>query len=208
MYDMAPYYLSAMVALLGPIETVTAFSARPVPERHLYVGENAGSTITAEVDTHYSCLLRFANGVIANLNVSFDIFHSNLPMFEIYGSGGTLSYPDPNYGGGTPKVYRREQYISPVYQDTPEAMERKEKMYELPELYIRGKDYSRGIGVFDLACAIEEGRENRTNGELIAHVTEAIEGILTSAETGQNYSMTTTCQRPESIPEGRGIDEV
>ena len=129
-------------------------------------------------------------------------------MFEIYGDGGTLTYPDPNFGGGTPRVYRKEQYTDTVYQKSEEAMDRKERFYELPELYPRVKDYSRGLGVLDLANAIETDTENRANGSLILHITEAIEGMMISAETGEFYKMQTACERPEPLKPGGFIDEI
>lgn len=208
LYDMAPYYLSAIVALLGPIESIAAFDARPNAKRHIYAGDRAGSEIEAEVATHYSAILRLRSGVVVNLNVSFDIYRSNLPMFEIYGDGGTLTYPDPNFGGGAPKVYRKEQYTDPVYRDTGEAHIRKDTFYELPELFPRPKDYSRGIGVMDLAKAIETGRQNRANGELIVHITEAIEGMISSAESGSFYRMQSSCERPEPLKPGGALGEL
>ena len=176
--------------------------------RHVYVGDMAGSSIHSEIPTHYSAILRLKSGVVVNLNVSFDIYKSNLPMFEIYGDGGTLTYPDPNFGGGTPKVYRKEQYLDTVYQKSEEAMKRKRCFYELPELFPRVKDYSRGLGVLDLAKAIETNTENRANGVLIMHITEAIEGLLQSSETGEFYHMTTSCTRPEPLRTGCFLDEV
>ena len=109
------------------------------------------------------------SGVICSMNMSFDIYKSDLPALEICGSGGTLSYPDPNYGGGCPKVYRKEQYPGTVYQQTEEAQKRREQFCELPELYARVKDYSRGLGVLELADAIDTGRKNRTGRDLILH---------------------------------------
>ena len=208
LYDMAPYYLSALISLLGPIESLCAFSAKPGETRHVYAGPKAGETIPAEVPTHYTSILRMRNGTVVNLNVSFDIYRSNLPMFEIYGDGGTLAYPDPNFGGGTPKVYRKEQYTDTVYQHTPEAETRRKTFRELPELFTRAKDYSRGIGVLDLARAIETGGKNRASGEMIIHLTEAIEGMIRSAEEGTVYLMRTTCERPEPLKPGCAIDEI
>lgn len=208
LFDMAPYYLSAIISLLGPIESIAAFVAKGSKTRRLYVGEKAGTEIKSEVPTHYSSILRLKNGAAVNLNVSFDIYKSSLPMFEIYGDGGTLTYPDPNFGGGTPRVYRKEQYTDTVYQKSEEAMDRKERFYELPELYPRAKDYSRGLGVLDLANAIETDTENRANGSLIMHITEAIEGMMISSETGEFYKMQTACERPEPLKPGGFIDEI
>ena len=177
MFDMAPYYLSALISLLGPIDSIAAFSVKPNETRHVYVGKLAGTDIPSEVDTHYSAILRMRCGAVVNLNISFDIYRSGLPMFEIYGDGGTLAYPDPNFGGGAPKVYRKEQYIDPVFRDTEEARQRKETFYELPELFPRQKDYSRGIGVADLAHAVVTGGASRTRG-IIVHTIEAITGMM------------------------------
>lgn len=200
--DMAPYYLSAIVSLLGPIESIGAFAAQPLEKRTVYAGPMSGAEIPVETPTHYTAILRLRSGVVVNLNVSFDIYKSGLPMFEIYGDGGTLTYPDPNFGGGTPRVYRKEQYLGTVYQNTPEAEARKSSFHELPELFPRVKDYSRGIGVLDLAKAIETGREHRANGALILHITEAMEALIASANTDVFYRMTTTCERPAPIAPG------
>ncbi len=208
LFDMGPYYLSAIVALLGPIESIAAFAAKGSDTRHIYVGREAGTDMKVELPTHYSSILRLKSGVVVNFIISFDIYRSNLPMFEIYGDGGTLTYPDPNFGGGTPRVYRKEQYTDTVYQKTEEAITRKNRFYELPELYPRVKDYSRGIGVLDLAKAIEENSNNRANGSLIMHITEAIEGIMISSVNGEFYKMTTTCERPEPLKPGGYMDEV
>lgn len=208
LFDMGPYYLSAIVALLGPIACVTAFDTTGNSTRQVYVGPNAGTEIETEVPTHYSGILRLKSGVVVSFNMSFDIYKSNLPMFEICGDGGTLTYPDPNFGGGTPKVYRKEQYTDVIYQDTVESRARKETFYELPELFPRVKDYSRGLGVLDLAKAIETNARNRANGELIKHITEAIEGILKAAETGEVYHMTTVCEQPEPLSPGGNIGEL
>lgn len=208
LFDMGPYYLSAIVALLGPIASVTAFDVTGNPTRQVYVGENAGKEIETEVSTHYSGILKLKTGVVVSFNISFDIYKSTLPMFEICGDGGTLTYPDPNFGGGTPKVYRKEQYTDVIYQDTAEAQARKERFYDLPELFPRVKDYSRGLGVLDLAKSIESNTLNRANGTLIQHITEAIEGILSAAETGEIYHMTTTCERPMPLKLGGNVDDI
>lgn len=208
LFDMGPYYVSAIVSLLGPVESIAAFSAKANESRHIYTGKSAGSDIPAKYPTHYTAILRLASSVVVNLNISFDIYKSNLPMFEIYGDGGTLSYPDPNFGGGTPRVYRKEQYTDTVFQQSDEAMARKEKFYELPELFPRVKDYSRGIGVLDLAGAIETGGKNRAGAELILHVTEVLQGIRESAETGNFYQLKTTCERPSALNPGGYVDRI
>ncbi len=197
--DMAPYYLSAMVSLLGPIRTISAMSTSADSTRRVYTGDAAGALFRSEVPTHYSALLRMGEGILANLNVSFDIYHSSLPRFEICGTGGTLAYPDPNMSGGTPTVYRREQYTDAVYRKDAWAGARKERWYELPEVYPRPKDYSRGIGVMELAASVDRGEEPRTGGAFLLHITEALEGLIRSAEEGKPYEMTTDCRIPRPV---------
>lgn len=199
LFDMGPYYVSAIVSLLGPVEQVSAFSSKPSEFRHVYTGTQAGRDIPCETETTYTAILKLTSGVVVNLNISYDIYRSNLPMFEIYGDEGSITYPDPNFGGGTPKVYRREQYTDPIFQDTEAARERQAKFYELPELFQRVKDYSRGIGVLDLATAIENGGMNRANGELICHVTEVLQKIRESAQSNQVMTLETKCERPMGL---------
>ena len=208
LFDMGPYYVSALVSLLGPVESVGAFGTKASPIRHIYVGEHAGEEISAEEDTTFCAILRLRSGVTVNLNITYDIYKSGLPAFEIYGDGGTLTYPDPNFGGGTPKVYRKEQYTDVCYRDDEEAQKRKQSYYELPEVFTRFKDYSRGIGVQDLAAAIESGTKNRANGELILHVTEVLQAIRESAEQGQFICLKTTCERPEPLIPGSYLDQI
>lgn len=208
LFDMGPYYVSALVTLLGPVESVAALGGKGSEIRHIYVGPNAGEDIVSQADTTYTAILRMKSGVMVNLNISYDIYKSSLPAFEIYGDGGTLTYPDPNFGGGTPKVYRKEQYTDVCYRDDEDAAARRQKFYELPELFARFKDYSRGIGVQDLATAIENGTDNRANGELILHVTEVLQSIRESSEKGGFITMQTTCERPRPLTPGNCLDRV
>lgn len=207
-YDMAPYYISAIVSLLGPIDSITALSCRGLDKRHIYVGTEIGKEIVPEIDTHYTAIMRLKSGVVVNLNVSFDIYRSNLPMFEIYGSEGTLAYPNPNFGGGNPRIYRKEQLTDTIYNKSEEAAAKSREFLTLPEIYPRVKDYSRGIGVLDLAYAIKKGRQPRTGGDFILHITEALEGIVKSAQEQKTYVMTTACDRPESIKPGMNMGEI
>lgn len=202
LFDMGPYYVSAIVSLLGSVASVSAYSARPYEKRHVYTGPLMGEDIPCEADTTYVAILMLKCGIVVNLSISYDIYRSNLPMFEIYGDEGTLTYPDPNFGGGTPRVYRKEQYTDPIFRKSDEALEKQNRFYELPELFPNPKNYSRGIGVLDLAAAIETGSANRANGELIEHVTEVLERIKESAEQKCEKKLITSCSRPDGLKPG------
>lgn len=202
LYDMGPYYFTALTALLGPVKRVSAFSGTGFPVRKVYTGPLKGQEVPVETPTHYSGTAELASGVIVSMNISFDIWHSNLPMFEIYGTDGTLEVPDPNMSGGRPRVYRKERTLDVLYDDSRETKEKQDTSVELPELYPHIGDYTRGIGVLDLACAIDEKRKPRVNAEMACHVIEAITGMMESAQDKKVYEMKTTCEKPEPIKTG------
>jgi hypothetical protein len=63
-------------------------------------------------------------------------------------------------------------------------------------------DNSRGIGVADMAYAIQTGRPHRVNGDLAYHVLEAMHGFHDASDSGAVYRMTSTCERPAPLPLG------
>jgi predicted dehydrogenase len=202
LFDMGPYYFSALIALLGPVKEIAAFSGTGFPKRKIYSQPLYGQEMDVEVPTHYSSVIEFSGGVIANMNMSFDIWHSSLPMLEIYGTEGTLLLPDPNMFGGTPKIYRKEQTLDVIYNDSEDCAARKCKVFEIPEIYPRVKDYARGIGVMDLARALADRDSCRAGAAFVEHVTEAVEGMAKAAETKEVYMMDSCCERPRPIEAG------
>ena len=183
---MGPYYFTALAALLGPVKRIGAFSATGFSQRKIYTGPRAWKMLSVETPTHYSGAAVLSSGVIVSLNFSFDIWHSNLPKLEIYGTEGALEVPDPNLSGGKPKVYRKEQRLEENPGDS----------VEVPQLYPNLGTYTRGSGVLDLARAAAEGGKPRVSAEMALHVVEAITGMMESARTGKIYEMKTSCERP------------
>ncbi len=216
MMDMGPYYITALVSLLGPISKTNCFGKKTFDQRTITsTSPFKGKTIDVEVLTHYSGLMEFANGVVANINMSFDVWHSNLPCIEIYGTAGTLIVPDPNMFGGPVKVLRGENMIDSVEGlSTSEAVvkihspEMLNFMKEVPLIYHYTTMNMRGLGVLDMAYALIEGREHRANGELMYHVTEVLTSFDKSVEEDRTYRMTSTCERPAPIPLGLGAGEL
>ncbi|SFM15558.1 Predicted dehydrogenase [Paenibacillus sp. 1_12] len=191
MFDMGPYYLTALVALLGPIQRVTGSAKISYPERTITSAPKFGQKIKVETPTHVAGVLDFHSGAIGTIITSFDSFGgSQVPRIEIYGSEGTLSVPDPNTFGGPVLVRRHDA----------------KEFSEVP--LIHGyTDNSRGLGVLDMAFAIRNGRLNRANGELAYHVLEAMHGFHDASEQGKHYVMQSTCEKPLPLPSGlvRGI---
>jgi predicted dehydrogenase len=186
MFDMGPYYLTALVAMLGPIQRVTGSARISFPERTITSKPKFGEKIKVEVPTQVAGILDFHSGAMGTIITSFDTpGGAQLPFIEIYGSEGTLSVPDPNSFGGPVKL-------------------RKKGGAEWNELQLtHGFDNnSRGIGVADMAQAIIEGRKHRASGALGYHVLEAMIGFHDASLEGRHYIMKSTCDAPEMLPEG------
>ncbi|WP_200930782.1 Gfo/Idh/MocA family protein [Bacillus sp. FJAT-28004] len=186
MFDMGPYYLTALVALLGPITRVTGSARISFPERTITSKPKYGQQVEVEVPTHIAGVMDFASGPIGTLLTSFDVKGGTmLPRIEIYGSAGTLLVPDPNGFGGEIKIWRAG---SNEWSTIPHAYGYTEN--------------ARGVGAADMAKAIQTGRKHRANGELAYHVLEAMHGFHDASEQGVHYVMKSTCERPAPLPLG------
>ncbi|PZE21209.1 Gfo/Idh/MocA family protein [Paenibacillus xerothermodurans] len=186
MFDMGPYYLTALVALLGPIQRVTGSAKISYPERTITSTPKFGNKITVETPTHIAGVMDFHSGAIGTIITSFDAFGGTLlPRIEIYGSEGTLIVPDPNTFGGPVLVRRHDA----------------KEFSEIP-LTHGYTENSRGLGVLDMAFAIHSGRRNRASGELAYHVLEAMHGFHDASQEGKHYIMQSTCETPQPMPGG------
>lgn len=208
LYDMGPYYFTALTTLLGPVRNVCAFAGTGFFDRRVYTGPHKGTSVPVQTPTHYTGMALLQSGVIVSMNFSFDVWHSNLPMLEIYGTEGTLEVPDPNMSGGRPKVYRRERTLDTLYNDSAEALAKQHNSVEVPELFPDIGEYTRGAGVLDLACAVRENRTPRAGGALACHVLEAITGMISSSRNHQIYNMKTTCAVPQPLSMGMTPGEI
>ncbi|GIN70121.1 dehydrogenase [Bacillus sp. J14TS2] len=183
MLDMGPYYITALINLIGPIRRVTGSTSITYKERTITSKPKYGEKIKVEVPTHVTGLLDFENGAIATLITSFDVKGSTLPNIEIYGSMGSILVPDPNTFGGPVRLKRQGD----------------SEWEEIP-LTHGFTENSRGIGVADMAKALQNGRKHRANGLLTLHVLEVMHGIHEASDKGVHYELTTTCEQPEALP--------
>ena len=185
MFDMGPYYLTALVSLLGPVQRVTGATRISFPEREIGSQPKRGARIVVEVPTHVAGLLDFASGPVATLITSFDVWKSSLPRIEIYGSEGTLSVPDPNTFGGPVVVWK------------PDSAQGEEASL----LPLRAQN-SRSLGVADMAHALRSGRAHRANGQMAYHVLDIMHTIHIASSEGRHIPMASTCERPAPMPLG------
>lgn len=177
MFDMGPYYLTALVALLGPIKRISGSARISYTERTVTSKPKGGTKIQVSTPTHLSGVIDFSSGVIGTITTSFDAFGgTSLPPIEIYGSKGTLLVPDPNTFDGPVRIRKRDEK---EFVEVP-----------LSNGYVQN---SRGLGVEDMAIAILEGGTYRATDELAYHVLEAMHGLHDSSETGKHYLMESTC---------------
>ncbi len=179
MFDMGPYYLTALVSLLGPAKRVTGSARISFPQRTITSEPKFGKKVDVEVPTHVAGILDFENGAVATLITSFDIWSANLPRIEIYGSEGSLTVPDPNTFGG-PVFFR---------------MHGQNEWKEIP-LVFGYSENSRGAGVADMAHALVSGGKHRANGDVAYHVLDIMQGVHDASNEGRHYELNSPCERP------------
>ena len=185
MFDMGPYYLTALVSLIGPVAEVTGSTRATFPERTITSQPKYGQKIKVEVPTHVIGLLSFANGAVGTIITTFDVWSAELPRIEIYGTAGTLSVPDPNTFGGPVRLRRMG---SNDWHEIP-----------IPFHYTAN---SRGLGVADMAHALRSGRGHRAGGDLAYHVLEIMEAIYTASDAHRHVQLTGLVERPAPFPLG------
>jgi predicted dehydrogenase len=193
MFDMGPYYLTALVHLLGPAKRVTASAQRSFAERVAGPDRVNGRRIPVEIPTHIAGVIDFAEdaeghpGPVATLITSFDVWAANLPRIEVYGSEGSLSVPDPNTFGG------------PVMLRTADEREWSEVSHT------HSAEVGRGIGVADMAYALTDPnhtRRHRTSGELAYHVLDLMHAFHDASRQDRHIYVESTCERPAALPVG------
>jgi len=181
--DMGPYYLSALVSLLGPVRRVTGSARASFPERTIGSKQRRGEKISVEVATHAAAVLDFHAGPIATMVTSFDVWASEAPKLELYGAEGSLSLPDPNTFGGPVRLRRAGEE---AWRDVP-----------IERAYTAN---SRGLGVADMAAALRSGRPHRAAGELTLHVLEVMHAVEQASREGRHVQIASTCERPAPLP--------
>ena len=178
-FDYGPYYLTALVRLLGPVKTVCGMNGKGFEERKVSCpGPHCGETFSVEVPTHVTANLEFACGAIGTLTTSFDLWGHGMPFIEIYGTEGTLRVPDPDTLGG------------PVY-----LLKAGEKEFREVPLQFGRTENSRGIGLEDMIASMQQGIPHQASAEMALHVLEIMQTILESWEYKEFITLQTTCMR-------------
>jgi predicted dehydrogenase len=181
--DMAPYYLSALVQMVGPIARVSSFASSAREERIIGSGPRAAERVPVLTPTHYVAVVEFVSGVVAQSVFSFDGHgHGNNRQLSVSGSAGHLELPDPNEFDGPSTV------LVPGAEPIIHAVE--------------PGGFSRGAGVLELARAVRAGVPERAGAGLVGHVLDAIFAITESAQTRSAVEVTSTVERAAPLPAG------
>lgn len=188
MLDMGPYYVTALVNILGPAKRVTGITSRAFDERIATSQPVAGLHIPVKVSTHLAGTIEFENGAVVTMIMSFDIWGHSLPCIEIYGTDGSMKVPDPNGFGGPVMVAPAKS----GWREVPLAFPNNARM----------------IGVIDMVKAIRSNRPHRASGELAYHVLEIMTAFDKSSQTGEHIDIQTKIDRPKPFPVGLAEWEV
>jgi predicted dehydrogenase len=184
MFDMGPYYLTALLNLLGPVKRITGSAIIAIPERTITSQPKYGKKMRVETPDHISGTMDFESGcsgvIVQSFATRFAQYDGRQPI-TIYGTEGTMKVPDPNAFDGQVFVRRT---TDPDFA-------------EVPHMFVRG--YGRSIGAADMAYAIRSGREFRATGEQALYVLDLMQGFLESAQTGRAYTPVVQYHRPVAM---------
>lgn len=183
LFDMGPYYLAALLSLLGPVERVSGTATASVPTRTIGSGARRGEVIPVDTPTHIITVLDFESGPRASLTTSFDVWVTKQSTLVLYGSQGTLRLPDPNTFGGPIHLLR-------AGADT----------WEPVGLKYGNTDNSRGLGVSDMARALRDGEPHRASGEMAHHIVDIMHAALESSEQGRHIPVESWFEIPAPLP--------
>jgi predicted dehydrogenase len=186
-FDMGGYYLHNFIQLFGAINRVSGFAKTRDAIRQYASPRHPHYRQDYTIDSPNTLVgsLEFKNGAYVSLTITSEASIFGKPVFEIQGTEGILTCFDPNDFNGDIILHRPHNEPKPI------------------ALLHGYSDECRGIGVADMAYAIKNNRKPRAHCELGYHAFEAIHGVMASCDTGQVYTMQSTCQRPEPIRIGQ-----
>jgi predicted dehydrogenase len=191
MLDMGPYYITALVDLLGPVARVAGVATMLRQERVISSEPRNGERIPVRTPTHIAGVMEFVSGANVTIAMSFDVpKHRHKPL-EIYGTTASLNVPDPNFFDGQIEIATLGADWTPV--DTEHAY---------------ADDNYRIIGAADMAHAIRSGRPHRANGALAFHVLEVMEAFERSSSSGAHVAIESRPPRPLALPIGLKTGEL
>ena len=181
LFDMGPYYLTALGQTFGAVTRVAARGASAGPTRIVGSGPRAGEEIAVAVPTYVAALYDFERGGVAQATFSFDSPLERMGVVEFAGTEATIAAPDPNNFTGEIRISRG----GPEWESIP----------------VTGVEGGRGIGAVDMARAIRTGGQHRATGRLALHVLEAMLATAASVETSAFVPVSSRFEPVTALPE-------
>ncbi len=188
--DIGPYYISNLVQLIGPVESVMALSDSPTTTRTIGNGPREGEVIPVKTPTTIHALLRFVSGAQITLITSWDVWSHSHGHMELYGEMGSVFLPDPNFFGGDVRLTAKGENAALPNWNHPFSVNNQDD---------NERANYRGAGLSDMAMAIQAGRPHRCSAEFAHHVVDVMTSILAAGESGQAVRVSTRCDRPEPL---------
>ena len=195
--DMGPYYLTALVNLLGPAKKVSGRIIRGVNYRKIGIGPKKGKKFKVKCPTTYLSTIIFKNNTVIRLTLSFDVIAHKRNHIELYGIKGSLIVPDPNMFGGSVYICKKlgslwkEFKTGKMLLGKINIKTQSSRTNESPT----NANY-RGVGLSEMAYCIEKRKKHRCNGELALHVLDIIESIMKASISGIPQKIKTSCNKP------------
>ena len=198
--DMGPYYLTALVNLLGPAKQVWGSLMWNKKKRIIGIGPRKGKSVKVLCPTTYLGTIFFKNKTIIRFTLSFDVIAHHRNHIELYGDKGSILVPDPNMFGGS--VYTCKK-LGGIWK------EHKTNKMPLGKINIREKSLRanespinanyRGVGLAEMAFCINNKKKHRCNGELSLHVLDIIQSIMLAAKKRKRINIKSTCSIPKKF---------
>ena len=195
--DMGPYYLTALVNLLGPAKEVFSQSEKGKSKRVIGIGPKKGKKFKVECPTTYFSTIKFLNGTIIRLTLSFDVISHLRNHIELYGNEGSMIVPDPNMFGGSVLISKK---LGSSWKNF------KTNKMTLGKINIRSQSSRanesptnanyRGVGLSEMISSIQKKKLHKCNGNLSLHVLNIIDAIHNSAKKGKKVKINQLCERP------------
>jgi predicted dehydrogenase len=166
LFDVGVYPLTIITAMHGPARRVTAYGKVLYPDRVT----KQGTPFHVEEMDYVVASLELESGPVVRLTSDFYVSNVSTKQtgIEFHGDDGSLHLASWH-------LFNSKVYFAPW--DRP--------FEEVPLLRTPHKGVPWGQGVWEMVCAMREGRPHRFTGEHAAHITEILCATSESARTGR-----------------------
>lgn len=183
--EHAGYYLSWLIAFLGPVARVVTATAETLPDKRGLVGCAPDFSVA---------VVHFASGPVARLTCSITAPHDH--RLRIIGDAGVLEMGKA-WDNAAKLRYRRRLRIRRRLLEHPIGQRIKLAGPTHPKLPRKGAAAMNfALGPVEMLDAIKAGRPSRLGGAYALHLTE----VTLACQAEGVHKMTTTCEVMEPMP--------